>query len=364
MGRKQLGCFGGSGDRERWVQQQLHREENFVPQKGSGAGPSRRRPPLRSLTVTSLCARAVHPAASARGASRRGPCAGLGSPPACRRSARTPSWDRSASIAPKGRRRPAVLRIPAGRQPSRNTRRGSLSRRQPGSPQVAQAQRVLEAWGPRGRPSFVRSAGRREADTYRTPQRGKARATPTPAAETPLCSSDGPYPRQMEGARRWRRRRRRSWGQTPPPPSPWLLPARSAAAEGEGRDRPRALPPAGPASAARTPSGPAFPGAGTRNARSCGKRQGRRLRGSGLAPHNQPAPPPARLSASRHRRSSVHSAIPWPACFGSRPALPWTRPSSRRFRRSWCPSSEAVPIDVRAHEPSRPLGSRGTGTGG
>lgn len=194
---------------------------------------------------------------------------------------------------------------------------------------------------------------------FRTPQRGKARATPTPAAETLLCSSDGPYPRQMEGARRWRRR---SWGQTPPPPSPWLLPARSAAAEGEGRGRPRALPPAGPASVARAPSGPAFPGAGTRSARASRRRQGRQLRGSGLAPHNQPAPPPARLSASRHRRSSVHSAIPWPACLGSRPALPWTRPSSGGFRRAWSRSSEAVPIDVRARE-RRPLGSRGSRAG-
>ncbi|XP_029325834.1 uncharacterized protein LOC115029413 [Mus caroli] len=134
-------------------------------------------------------------------------------------------------------------------------------------------------------------------------------------------------------------------GTPPPPPSPWLLPARSAAAEGEGRGRPRALPPAGPASVARAPSGPAFPGAGTRSARASGRRQGRQLRGSGLAPHNQPAPPPARLSASRHRRSSVHSAIPWPACPGSRPALPWTRPSSSGFRRAWSRRSEAVPID-------------------
>lgn len=140
-------AFRGSGDLERWARQQFHREENFLPREGSGAGPSRRRPPLRSLTVTSLCARTVHRAASARRASRRGPRAGLGSPPARRRSAGTPGSDRPASIAPKGWRRPADPSIPASRQPSPHIPRGSLSRRQPGSPRVAQAQPVLEAGG-------------------------------------------------------------------------------------------------------------------------------------------------------------------------------------------------------------------------
>lgn len=73
-----LGAFGGSGNQDRWARQQFHREENFLPREGSGAGPSRGRPPSRSLTVTSLCARTVHPAASARGASCRALAPGWG----------------------------------------------------------------------------------------------------------------------------------------------------------------------------------------------------------------------------------------------------------------------------------------------
>lgn len=114
--------------------------------------------------------------------------------------------------SPSPRRVGGVQRTPASPRADNPPHTSSVglcpagNRGLPGSPKHSPSWRP---GGPRGRPSFVRSAGRREADTYRTPQRGKARATPTPAAETLLCSSDGPYPRQMEGARRWRRRRRR-----------------------------------------------------------------------------------------------------------------------------------------------------------
>lgn len=354
-----LGAFGGSGDQERWARQQFHRKENFLPREGSGAGPSRGRPPLRSLTVTSLCARTVHPAASARGASRRGPRAGLGSTPARRRSAGTPGSDRPASIARKGRRRLADPSIPAGRQPSpahpawvfvppaTGVSPGRPSTACPGglgAPGVAPA-----LFGQRG-------AGRRTLTVHPSEEKQEPRRPP-PRRLFCAPATGHTHGRWRErgdggggGAGARRRRRRRAPGCS-------LRAPRRRRGRG-GASRARSLPPA-----LRRPREPLAgrPSRGQgRAARASGRRQDWRLRGSGLALHNQPPPPPARLSASRHRRSSVHSAIPWPACLGSRPALPWTRPGSRGFRRAWSPSSEAVPIDVRAHE-RRPLGSRGTG---
>lgn len=73
---------------------------------------------------------------------------------------------------------------------------GLLSRRQPGSLAGSSESPCPGGLGAPGRPSFffVRGVegGSGNADTYRTPRRGKARPAQTSTAETLLCSSDGP----------------------------------------------------------------------------------------------------------------------------------------------------------------------------
>lgn len=172
------------------VRWEFHWGENFLTPEGSGvAGPSRERrgrPPLPSHSHTSLCAWIVQGALESRS----------GSPPT------TPSLHRDSS----GRDAQTPLRQPRGSRDGERTKAsscvdtprghpplaGSLSRRRWGLSPVLPGNPCPGGLGAQGRPSFVRSAGRRDADTYRTLRRGKARPTQTSTAETLLCSSDGP----------------------------------------------------------------------------------------------------------------------------------------------------------------------------
>lgn len=168
------------------------------PGWGRGGGPSRQRrgrPPLLSHSHTSLCVDCaglwVLEQLAAGALQRRS-----GSPPATRSLRRGPPGrdpqplsttreseggrvEESISVwgHPFRHIHPLAGLCPAGSPALRRSLQGNPS---PGG---------LE--GP-GRLSFVRSAGRGDADTYRTPQRRRARATQTSTAETLLCSSDGP----------------------------------------------------------------------------------------------------------------------------------------------------------------------------
>lgn len=359
------GAFSGSEDREREGGRD-GRDSDFTEKRTSCLGKDRRwwrqdRPGGDLPFVVSrshLCARRL---CSRRRASAR--ARGASSPPGpSRRAVRPHTVLLQGPLAPTG-----PPPSPGGVADGERTQASPRADNPPRTPRVGLcpaggrgllgSPRQSPSWrpgGPRGRPSFVRSAGSGEADTYRTPQRGKARATPTPAAETLLCSSDGPYPRQMEGARRWRRRRRRSWGQTPPPPpSPWLLPARSAAAEG-GRGRPRALPTASPRRAG-------FPGRwvkreGHRDARR--GRAGRRMRGSGLV--GAPPPPDGELEppapALIRALGNPLARLPWcppRAPLDSAELAPLARaPGARAARQcqSMCERRELRSLESRAPE--------------
>lgn len=129
------GAFTGNGDQERWAR----REENFLPRGGSrgvmvvaAAGPSRRRPPLRSPPGHI----SVHPAAGERwrreppGPSRRGAGKSARSPARPLSLCRVPWPGPAPSPAPRGRRGRAGPQASqrADRRPSPHTPRGSLSR--------------------------------------------------------------------------------------------------------------------------------------------------------------------------------------------------------------------------------------------
>lgn len=195
MGRKQRAAFSGSGEEGEGgglVQRESHRGENFLTsRKGRGlAGPSRQRRgrlPLLSHTVIHRCLwiveGALQPGSGSPSATpwlhRGSPRPGHPSPSPTSQGSRGGRVDESISSRGHPLRclYPSAGLCPAGAQ--------SSSQVLPGNP-------CPGGLGAQGRPSFVPSAGRGDADTYRTPRREKARSTQTSTAETLLCSSDGP----------------------------------------------------------------------------------------------------------------------------------------------------------------------------
>lgn len=206
LGKARSRCGGKStADRTSW------------PREGRGGldRPGRRRGATsHSLPHTvHLChVWSVQGATSSTGAGRRGPPARIG------KSARHPRASRGfGEASPRGPGRPS--RSPT---PPRVWRRTSgltaspcggehlsrcihpspdlLSRRQPGSLAGSSGSPCPGGLGAPGRPSFFFlsaagpgvGGGCGNAETYRTPRRGKARPAQTSTAETLLCSSDGP----------------------------------------------------------------------------------------------------------------------------------------------------------------------------
>lgn len=166
------------------------------------AGPSRvaagaTSPSLSHSHTYLFCVRIVQGTTSAREPGRRGP------PVQIRKSARHPlaplGLPRAGTSKPPSNT-PRVWRRASGPKhlhlgttpPVDLPLAGSLSRRRSGSLPGSLGSPCPGGLRARGRPSFVRSAGRGDADTYRTPRRGKARTAQTSTAETLLCSSDGP----------------------------------------------------------------------------------------------------------------------------------------------------------------------------
>lgn len=155
---------------------------------------------------------------------------------------------------------------------------------------------------------------------------------------------------------------------TEPPAAPCALRGggRGRGGAAAAAARPRSLPLALPQQRAsshpgrrESPTRGGPPGGRGRSSARGREARRRRKRDYDLARHRLAGA--ARRSASRDPRSSVRSAIIWPACLGSRPALRRTFPVSGLVSPRLEPRSKAVPIDERARE-HRPRGSRELGS--